>query len=98
MLFRKSLMTCQPFSVSLATNFGKYQWLTLGESFSAIARNIVSLDLQSACSSSLALISLIDEEDSLPSGPGAYDQSLKALLTQPAAFESESRVPDDVSE
>ncbi|GJX00830.1 hypothetical protein Tco_0184743 [Tanacetum coccineum] len=36
--------------------------------------------------------------ESLPSGPGAYDQSLKALLTQPAASESESRVPDAVSE
>ncbi|GKG64832.1 hypothetical protein Tco_0665706, partial [Tanacetum coccineum] len=30
---------------------------------------------------------------SLPSGPGAYDQSLEVLLTQHAASESESRVP-----
>ncbi|GJR22796.1 hypothetical protein Tco_0971323 [Tanacetum coccineum] len=33
-----------------------------------------------------------------PIFPGAYDQSLKALLTQPAASESESRVLDAVSE
>ncbi|GKD33192.1 hypothetical protein Tco_1248701, partial [Tanacetum coccineum] len=31
---------------------------------------------------------------SLSSGSGAYDQSLEALLTQSAAYESESRVPD----
>ncbi|GJZ26219.1 hypothetical protein Tco_0570472, partial [Tanacetum coccineum] len=36
--------------------------------------------------------------ESLPSGPDAYDQSLEVLLTQPAASESESRVPDVVSE
>ncbi|GKF32576.1 hypothetical protein Tco_0102374, partial [Tanacetum coccineum] len=36
--------------------------------------------------------------ESLPSGPDAYGQSLKELLTQPAAFESESHVLDDVSE
>ncbi|GJR99898.1 ribonuclease H-like domain-containing protein [Tanacetum coccineum] len=35
---------------------------------------------------------------SLPSVPDAYGQSLEALLTQPAASESESHVPDDVSE
>ncbi|GKF97283.1 hypothetical protein Tco_0293104, partial [Tanacetum coccineum] len=35
---------------------------------------------------------------SLPSGPDAYGQSLEALLTQPAASESESHVPDVVSE
>ncbi|GKF94188.1 hypothetical protein Tco_0283888, partial [Tanacetum coccineum] len=36
--------------------------------------------------------------ESLPSMPDAYGQSLKALLTQPAASESESHVPDAVSE
>ncbi|GKG39077.1 hypothetical protein Tco_0460789, partial [Tanacetum coccineum] len=35
---------------------------------------------------------------SLPSIPDAYGQSLKALLTQPAASESESHVPDVVSD
>ncbi|GKG36232.1 hypothetical protein Tco_0443910, partial [Tanacetum coccineum] len=35
---------------------------------------------------------------SLPSGPDAFDQSLEALLTQSAAYESESRVPGAVSE
>ncbi|GKG61205.1 hypothetical protein Tco_0618930, partial [Tanacetum coccineum] len=35
---------------------------------------------------------------SLPSVPDAYGQSLKALLSQPAASESESRVPNVVSE
>ncbi|GJT93880.1 hypothetical protein Tco_1082725 [Tanacetum coccineum] len=36
--------------------------------------------------------------ESLPSGLDAYGQSLEALLTQPAASESESHVPDAVSE
>ncbi|GKG09846.1 hypothetical protein Tco_0338592 [Tanacetum coccineum] len=36
------------------------------------------------------LISMMGE--SLPSGPGAYDQSLEVLLTQHAASESESHV------
>ncbi|GJV92886.1 hypothetical protein Tco_1540699 [Tanacetum coccineum] len=35
--------------------------------------------------------------ESLPSGPDAYGQSLEALLTQPAAFESVSYVPGAVS-
>ncbi|GKG46036.1 hypothetical protein Tco_0498482, partial [Tanacetum coccineum] len=33
----------------------------------------------------------------LPSGPDVYGQSLEVLLTQPAASESESHVPDAVS-
>ncbi|GKE95990.1 hypothetical protein Tco_1580845, partial [Tanacetum coccineum] len=36
--------------------------------------------------------------ESLPSVPDAYCQSLKALLSQPVASESESHVPDVVSE
>ncbi|GKG02442.1 hypothetical protein Tco_0310078, partial [Tanacetum coccineum] len=36
--------------------------------------------------------------ESLPYVPDAYGQALKALLTQPAASESESRIPDVVSE
>ncbi|GKG34563.1 hypothetical protein Tco_0437259, partial [Tanacetum coccineum] len=36
--------------------------------------------------------------ESLPSVPDAYGQSLEALLTQPTASESESRVPNAVSE
>ncbi|GKF43129.1 hypothetical protein Tco_0129681, partial [Tanacetum coccineum] len=35
---------------------------------------------------------------SLPSMPDVYGQSLEVLLTQPAASESESHVPDVVSE
>ncbi|GJU94890.1 hypothetical protein Tco_1319646 [Tanacetum coccineum] len=35
---------------------------------------------------------------SLPSGPDVYGQSLEALLTRPAASESESHVPDAVSD
>ncbi|GJS98639.1 hypothetical protein Tco_0819809 [Tanacetum coccineum] len=37
-------------------------------------------------------------KDSLPSVPDVYGQSLEALLTKPAASESESHVPDAVSE
>ncbi|GJT42943.1 hypothetical protein Tco_0951658 [Tanacetum coccineum] len=37
-------------------------------------------------------------KESLPSGPDVYGQSLEVLLTQPAASESESHVPDVVSE
>ncbi|GKG54799.1 hypothetical protein Tco_0562786, partial [Tanacetum coccineum] len=36
--------------------------------------------------------------ESLPYVPYIYGQSLKALLSQPAAFGSESHVPGDVSE
>ncbi|GKD98259.1 hypothetical protein Tco_1382156 [Tanacetum coccineum] len=36
--------------------------------------------------------------ESLPSVPDAYGQSLEALLSQPAASESESHVPNAVSE
>ncbi|GKD82914.1 hypothetical protein Tco_1349753, partial [Tanacetum coccineum] len=36
--------------------------------------------------------------ESLPSGPDAYGQSLEVLLTQLAASENESHVPDVVSE
>ncbi|GJV36515.1 hypothetical protein Tco_1408992 [Tanacetum coccineum] len=36
--------------------------------------------------------------ESLPSVPDAYGQSLEALLSQPTASESESHVPDVVSE
>ncbi|GJU41279.1 hypothetical protein Tco_1194236, partial [Tanacetum coccineum] len=35
---------------------------------------------------------------SLLSVPDAYDQSLEALLSQPAASKGESHVPDAVSE
>ncbi|GJT72731.1 hypothetical protein Tco_1032017 [Tanacetum coccineum] len=38
----------------------------------------------------LTLHITIDSEESLPSGPDAYDQSLEALLTQPAASEKRS--------
>ncbi|GKF61636.1 hypothetical protein Tco_0181690, partial [Tanacetum coccineum] len=34
----------------------------------------------------------------LPSGPDVYGQSLEVLLNWPAASESESHVPDVVSE
>nr|GFD54324.1 hypothetical protein [Tanacetum cinerariifolium] len=36
--------------------------------------------------------------ESLPSVPDAYDQSLEALPSQPAASESESHVTGDMSE
>ncbi|GKG44182.1 hypothetical protein Tco_0483275, partial [Tanacetum coccineum] len=36
--------------------------------------------------------------ESLPSVPGAYGQSFEALLSQHAASESESHIPDVVSE
>ncbi|GKA51821.1 hypothetical protein Tco_0745017, partial [Tanacetum coccineum] len=36
--------------------------------------------------------------ESLPSVPDAYGQSLEALLTQPTTSESESHVPDALSE
>ncbi|GKE01764.1 hypothetical protein Tco_1389747 [Tanacetum coccineum] len=37
------------------------------------------------------IASNLGDGESLPSGPSAYDQSLEALLTQPAASESEDR-------
>ncbi|GKE09058.1 hypothetical protein Tco_1412609 [Tanacetum coccineum] len=50
-----------------------------------------------ACHSSLtSRLSLLGE--SLPSVPNDYGQFLEALLSQPAASESESHVLDDVSE
>ncbi|GKG61361.1 hypothetical protein Tco_0619086, partial [Tanacetum coccineum] len=36
--------------------------------------------------------------ESLPSVPGAYDQTLEVLLSQPAVFENKSHTPGDVSE
>ncbi|GJS76586.1 hypothetical protein Tco_0726467 [Tanacetum coccineum] len=65
------------------------------QNLSSVALSV--LTTQPACHSSLALcLSLLGE--SLPSVPDAYGQSLKVLLSQPAASESESRVPDAVSE
>ncbi|GJV58017.1 hypothetical protein Tco_1459022 [Tanacetum coccineum] len=40
----------------------------------------------------------LEIQEPLPSGPGAYDQSLEVLLTQHAASESESGVPGAVSD
>ncbi|GKC65666.1 hypothetical protein Tco_1098264, partial [Tanacetum coccineum] len=50
-----------------------------------------------ACRPSLALC-LSSHEGSLPSVPNAYGQFLEVLLSQHAASESESHVPDVVSE
>ncbi|GKE28981.1 hypothetical protein Tco_1444365, partial [Tanacetum coccineum] len=55
------------------------------------------LATRSACRLSLALC-LSSHGESLPSVPNTYGQSLEALLSQPAATESESHVPDVVSE
>ncbi|GKF92340.1 hypothetical protein Tco_0279059, partial [Tanacetum coccineum] len=55
------------------------------------------LATQSACHPSLASC-LSSLGESLPSMPDAYGQSLEALLTQPAASERESHVPDAVFE
>ncbi|GJW92464.1 hypothetical protein Tco_0170017 [Tanacetum coccineum] len=50
-----------------------------------------------ACHSSLiSCISSLGE--SLPSVPGAYDQTLVTLPSQPAASENESYIPGAVSE
>ncbi|GKG14270.1 hypothetical protein Tco_0353870, partial [Tanacetum coccineum] len=62
-------------------------------SFTALA----VLTTRPACRPSL-ISCLSSLRESLPSVPGAYGQSLQALLSQPAASKSESHVPNDVSE
>nr|GFC78756.1 hypothetical protein [Tanacetum cinerariifolium] len=52
---------------------------------------------QPACHPSLVSC-LSSLEESLPSVPDVYGQSLEALSSQPAASGSESHVPGDVSE
>ncbi|GJS75991.1 hypothetical protein Tco_0725872 [Tanacetum coccineum] len=55
------------------------------------------LTTRPACHSSLTSY-LSSLRESLSSAPDAYGQSLKALLSRPAASRSESRVPDVGSE
>ncbi|GKD93334.1 hypothetical protein Tco_1373171, partial [Tanacetum coccineum] len=55
------------------------------------------LTTQPACYSSLVSC-LSSLEESLPSVPGAYSQTLEALLSQPAMSVNESYTPGDVSE
>ncbi|GKF28157.1 hypothetical protein Tco_0094499, partial [Tanacetum coccineum] len=55
------------------------------------------LTTRPTCHPSLALY-LSSHEESLPSMPDAYDQSLEALPSQPAASGSESHVPGAVFE
>ncbi|GKF33609.1 hypothetical protein Tco_0106809, partial [Tanacetum coccineum] len=54
------------------------------------------LTTQPACHSSLILC-LSSLEESLPSVPGAYGQTLVVMLSQPAASENESQIPGVVS-
>ncbi|GKC86564.1 hypothetical protein Tco_1147213, partial [Tanacetum coccineum] len=58
---------------------------------------LAELATRSTCRPSLASC-LSSHGESLPFVPDAYSQSLKALLSQPAASESESDVPNVVSE
>ncbi|GJU18436.1 hypothetical protein Tco_1146402 [Tanacetum coccineum] len=55
------------------------------------------LATRSTCRPSLASC-LSSHRESLPSVPDAYGLSLEALLSQPAASESESHVPNVASE
>ncbi|GJZ24667.1 hypothetical protein Tco_0562126 [Tanacetum coccineum] len=55
------------------------------------------LTTQPACHSSLVLC-LSSLGESLPSIPGAYGQTLEALISQPAASENEPHTPGAVSE
>ncbi|GKB02891.1 hypothetical protein Tco_0830980 [Tanacetum coccineum] len=66
----------------------------LGELSSAA---LAMLTTRPACHPSLASC-LSSHRESLVSVPDAYGQSLKALLSQPAASRSESHVPGVVSE